>query len=1111
MNADAQKARSLFLAAVEDVAPDQWGVFLEEACAGNLELRRRVEILLRAHQVSNSLFDSPAPAVVATVDDPITERPGTVIGPYKLMEQIGEGGMGLVFVAEQQQPVRRMVALKVIKPGMDTRQVIARFEAERQALAIMDHPNIAQVHDGGTTPTGRPYFVMELVKGVPITEYCDQNQVPIRERLELFLHVCQAVQHAHQKGIIHRDLKPSNVLVMSHDGTPLVKVIDFGVAKAVGQQLTDKTIYTQLSQFVGTPLYMSPEQAGQSGLDVDTRSDIYSLGVLLYELLTGTTPFDKDRLRRADYDEIRRIIREEEAATPSKRISTLGQAATTVCANRRSQPKQLSRLLRGELDWIVMKALEKDRNRRYETASAFAADVQRFLNDEVVAAGPPSGWYRFWKFARRNKTRLALAAGVLAVLIGFGGSAVWFERQKAVRQAETEWRVTAALAQAETLLDEADKETDHPQRWQATARLAQSALQKAEELLAAGSGTEELAGRVEQVRAAVEAAVDDSRLLVELNRIRLEQATVKDGHFDNAAAVPLYAELFAKYGIDVARPESAAARVRNSRLREALLSALADWSNFTPDKGEQQRVAKVYQLALPLDPLPTRVLEAARRRDSAEFVKLVNEPSFQDVPPATLINLSRGLAKWDFFAPAELVLRVGLERKPGDFWLNHELGLLLLRQQPPRAEEAIGYLRVALALRSDSPGVHVNLGMAFLRKRDPEGAIRCFRAALLIDPNYAEAHHNLGSALAAKRDLDGAIAEYQKAFRIRPSARTRYSIGNARWEKGDREGAVREYQAALRIDPNYARAHNDLGNALRQKGNIDGAIKECQAALKIDPNYALAHYNLGNALRDKGRLDEAVAAFREATRLNKDHPEAHCNLGQALVQQGRFQQAVQALRVGHKLGSKNPRWPYPSARWLANAERGAALDARLPKILKGEDHPADPVERRDLALLCQVHKKLYAAAARWYSEAFAAQPALAERLRTQGSRYDAACAAALAGRGEGQDAKALDAKERARLRGQALAWLRADLIAWSKLLEKDAAKAAPFVTQQMQHWLADPDFAGVRGDAALAQLPVEERQLWRKLWSDVRDTRTRAQTKRQPVEKSQAKDKQGGR
>jgi serine/threonine protein kinase/WD40 repeat protein len=408
---------AVFFAALEKGWPQERAAYLDEACAGDPDLRRRVEKMLAAQARAGSFLEQPAASPVATVDEPaVTEGPGTAVGPYKLLEPIGEGGFGVVFLAEQQQPVRRKVALKVLKPGMDTRQVVARFEAERQALAIMDHPNIAKVHDGGATASGRPYFVMELVKGVPITDFCDQNQVPVRERLELFLSVCQAVQHAHQKGVIHRDLKPSNVLVSRHDTTPVVKVIDFGVAKALGQALTDKTVFTGLAQMIGTPLYMSPEQAGMSDLDVDTRSDVYSLGVLLYELLTGTTPFDRERLRAAGYDELRRIIREEEPPRPSTRLSTLGQAATTLSAQRQSDPKRLSQLFRGELDWIVMKALEKDRNRRYESASAFAADVQRYLHDEPVLACPPSAPYRLKKLLRRNK-RAILAVGLVSVAL----------------------------------------------------------------------------------------------------------------------------------------------------------------------------------------------------------------------------------------------------------------------------------------------------------------------------------------------------------------------------------------------------------------------------------------------------------------------------------------------------------------------------------------------------------------------------------------------------------------------------------------------------------------------------------------------------------------------
>ena len=347
----------------------------------------------------------------------LRERPGTVIGPYKLLQQIGEGGMGTVFMAEQTQPVRRKVALKVIKPGMDSRQVIARFEAERQALAMMDHVNIARVLDAGATESGRPYFVMELVHGVPITKYCDDNHLTPRERLELFVPVCQAIQHAHQKGIIHRDIKPSNVMITLYDGKPVPKVIDFGVAKATEQKLTERTLFTQYGTMVGTLEYMSPEQAEMSALGVDTRSDIYSLGVLLYELLTGSTPLTHKRVQEAAYGEILRMIKEEEPPRPSTRLSDSGEALASISAQRHMEPAKLTKLVRGELDWIVMKTLEKDRNRRYETANGFAADVQRYLNDEPVQACPPSARYRFRKFARRNKEALAAAVLVSASLV----------------------------------------------------------------------------------------------------------------------------------------------------------------------------------------------------------------------------------------------------------------------------------------------------------------------------------------------------------------------------------------------------------------------------------------------------------------------------------------------------------------------------------------------------------------------------------------------------------------------------------------------------------------------------------------------------------------------
>jgi len=433
--------------------PEQRRLYLDSACAQDHGLRARLEVLLRAHDNEPGFLEAPATEIRAVRDSSVSEAPGAQIGPYKLLEQIGEGGFGVVFMAEQRQPMRRMVALKIVKPGMDTRQVVARFESERQSLALMSHPNIAQIIDGGETASGRPYFVMELVRGVPITEFCDKNRSPAEERLKLFVSVCHAIQHAHHKGIIHRDIKPSNVMITLDDGIPVVKVIDFGVAKAITQRLTEKTLFTGYGQMIGTPAYMSPEQASMSLLDVDTRSDIYSLGVLLYELLTGTTPLQTSRLREAGYAEIQRLISEEETPRPSTRFSSLGDSATIVAGNRATDPKHLSRLLAGDLDWIVMKALEKDRNRRYASPGSFADDVERYLRGEAILARPPSTAYRIVKFAARHRVAVVAAASVAVSLLCGTVLATW----QATRAREAERQALSARDDAAEQLRKAKR------------------------------------------------------------------------------------------------------------------------------------------------------------------------------------------------------------------------------------------------------------------------------------------------------------------------------------------------------------------------------------------------------------------------------------------------------------------------------------------------------------------------------------------------------------------------------------------------------------------------------------------------------------------------------
>jgi serine/threonine protein kinase/Tfp pilus assembly protein PilF len=873
---DPRRVQSVFLAAAERPTAAARAAYLDAACGDDAALRRRVEALLRAHDQPGSFLGEPAtplaadglggpgdgaespggrpgqPPPLPTVDEPVCERPGTVIGLYRLREQLGEGGMGLVFVAEQQQPVRRKVALKVIKPGMDTREVIARFEAERQALALMDHPNIARVLDAGATESGRPYFVMELVKGVPITQFCDDNRLTTRERLGLFVSVCQAVQHAHQKGIIHRDIKPANVLVTSHDGTPVVKVIDFGVAKAIGQQLTDKMVYTQLAQLVGTPLYMSPEQAGQSGLDIDTRSDIYSLGVLLYELLTGTTPFDKERLREAGYEEMRRIIREEDPPRPSTRISTLGQAATTVCARRQSDPRRLRQLFRGELDWVVMKCLEKDRTRRYETANGLAMDLHRYLADEPVLACPPSAGYKLRKFVRRHRTGVAVGVLVVFFLVLLVGGAGWVARDRAARHAVLEREVPLALADAETAY-----------RHDRLAE-ARAALTRAEGLLAGGGGTETLAGRVRRWRA-------DLAMVARLDEIRLEQAAVKDGHFDVAGADPAYRAAFGEYGLDVEAldPDEVAARIGDSAIRDRLVAALDGWvmARAAGGRSDTDRLLDVARRA-DRDRWRERLRETFVRRDGKSLDELARDPDVLGQPPATVLLLAAVLGQTLHTPQAVEVLQQAQHAHPGDFWINHMLAAYLLQVQPVQAGEAVAYSRAALALRPDSPGAHLNLANALQAQNHLAEAEAEYREAFRLQPDFVLAHNNLGHLLLRRGKLEDAEAEFRTALHLQPGyAYSHAGLISGLLKQGKADEAEAEYREDARLRPKDAGARAALGLFLLGRDKPAEAEAELREAVHLDPDQAAYHHALGTACARREQWDGAAGAYGRAVAL----------------------------------------------------------------------------------------------------------------------------------------------------------------------------------------------------------------------------------------------------
>jgi serine/threonine protein kinase/tetratricopeptide (TPR) repeat protein len=1143
--------QSLFLHALELPTPADRAAYLDTACRDNPGLRAELDALLAAHdRLGGGLPPITGQEPARPGAGAGGEEVGAVLsGRYKLVELLGEGGMGAVWMAQQTEPVRRLVAVKVVKAGMDSKQVLARFEAERQALALMDHPNIARVLDAGTTAAGRPYFVMELVKGLPITRYCDERRLAPRQRLELFVSVCLAVQHAHQKGIIHRDLKPSNVLVALYDGKPVPKVIDFGVAKATGQQLTEHTLVTGFGAVVGTLEYMSPEQAELNQLDIDTRSDVYSLGVLLYELLTGTTPLDRKRLKEAALLEVLRLIREEEPPRPSARLSTTDEMPS-VAANRGLEPKKLSGAVRGELDWIVMKSLEKDRDRRYDSANGLAMDVQRYLADEPVLACPPSASYRLRKFARRNKTALRVAVLLLffVVLLGAGGG--WLAYDRAARRVKLNQDLQLALQAAEMNLDQG-KRAD-----------ARAVLDQAERLASEATTDPAHHVRLTELGQRLEAEERDRQFIAGYEDIRLRVQTevdVVNSRFTGEAAFPPLRELFRQYGISfVGTPvKEGAERILNrpESVRHQLIAALYSCKAPKDDTRTEEWLQALLEAA-DTDPWRRKIRKAIVARDWEAVKQLVRSVDVTTQPPGSLVPLA------ELIPAKRMGLRLDFWRRiqrvhPDDLWANHQLGMELIANR--RHGEAIRYFTAALALRRDNPGIYLNRGLCLAEVKETEAAIADYERCLVLAPNYFMAFSNLTSALKAEGRLQEALAVCNKAVEASPGRAAAWSNraiiyyklhepnkaitdstraieldakAEAAWATrggayrllGQYEKAIADCTKALELDEKNAIALAERGQSYFERGEHKKALADCSRSLELDPTDAFTwytrgvvyralgdqknaladclkavdlaqqnpwtHYNLGIVLRDTERTQDAIAAFRKATELDKDIAEFHCNLGGALHKQGQLREALAEMRRGHELRSKRPNWPYPSDQWVRQLERLVELDEHLPDFLSGKTRPASPEERIELAELC-VRKQLNLAAVRFYDEAFTpVSPRTAPLIGAY--RYNAACAAALAGCGQGKDAEKLDDKGRARLRQQALDWLRADLAANGRVLDTGPEQARPLALRQLQHCQADPDFTGVRDQGALARLPERERQAWQQLWGDVRDRLAKA-------------------
>ena len=919
MTETPDRTESIFATAAALATATERAAYLDQVCAGDNALRVHLEALLSAHERAGHLLDRPVPGAPEETGAHIpSENPGTIIaGRYKLLEEIGEGGMGTVWVAEQSQPVKRKVALKLIKAGMDSKSVLARFEAERQALAVMDHPNIAKVLDGGLTETGRPFFVMEYVKGIPITEYCDATRLSIPERLQLFAQVCSAVQHAHQKGIIHRDLKPSNILVAPYDDKPVPKVIDFGLAKAMHQSLTERTLHTAHETVLGTPLYMSPEQAQLNNLDVDTRSDIYSLGVLLYELLTGSTPMEKKRFKEAAWEEMKRLIREEEPPRPSMRLSS-SQALPSLAAGRHSEPARLTKLVRGELDWIVMKALEKDRTRRYETANGFALDIQRYLAGEPVLAAPPSTRYRLSKFARKHGAGLATAAALALLLVAGVAVSSW----QAVRATKAE---VAARAAAQDALQAQRAEADRAEGERLAKLDAVAKKTDAENQQRRAEVGEKLAGeRLVQVEAEKKKAEQEkqiaqavmnflqNKLLAQTDTRAQADALLEAGASSSGAKLnPTIREL-----LDRAAKELAPGNIEQSFPKQPLVQA-----EILGTVGRTYQGIGEYPLALDF---LERAAALCRQHLGAETPETL-------IATGYLATAYRDAGKLDL---ALLLFEETLKLQKAKLGPQHPETLNTMGNLAEAYRNA-GKLDLALPLLEETLKLQKamlgpdhpltlnsmnNLALAYHAAGKLEAALPLFEETLKLEiaklgpdhPNKLSVMNNLAGACHDAGKLDLALPLFEETLKIRKAIlgtehpKTLTSMNNlamAYHDAGKLDLALPLFEETLKIrkvklgtdHPDTLSSMNNLAVGYQAAGKLDLALPLMEESLKLlkaklgpgHPETLIAMGNLAFAYKDAGKLDLALPILRDVLTLSrKVYPKNGPQLAQSLARSG---------------------------------------------------------------------------------------------------------------------------------------------------------------------------------------------------------------------------------